>query len=121
MLMRPLTRLRLEIPEDPEARTRQQEEFLVNSQELLEAFEEKLRREGLEKGLKEGRQMGREEGRLEEARVQLRRLAVRRFGKLPAWLEKWCAAQTQSETVEQAAEELLEARTPADLKKRVHA
>jgi hypothetical protein len=123
LLLKPLMRLRFEIPPEPGVRTPQQEEFLVNSQELLQAFEEELLRKGHEKGLEEGLekglQEGRQEGRLEEARAVLHRLATRRFGAWPAWLEKWSAAQTAPEEVERAAEELLDARTPAALKKRL--
>lgn len=119
LLLEPLMRLRFEIPPDPGVRTPQQEEFLVNSQELLQAFEEDLLRKGHEKGHEKGLEKGREEGRLQEARALLRRLAARRFGAWPAWLEKWSAAQTSPEPVEHAAEELFDARTPAELKKRI--
>lgn len=83
-----LLKLRVEIPKDPAERTESDEEFIMATQDILDAYIEKLKQEGREEGRAEGREEGRAEGRNEGSclahRKDLIDVYTTRFGAPPA-------------------------------------
>ncbi len=75
-----LLRLRIEIPKDPAERTESDEEFIMATQDILDAYIEKLKQEGRD----EGRAEGRDEGRCLAHRKDLIDVYTTRFGAPPA-------------------------------------
>jgi predicted transposase YdaD len=73
-------------------------------------------KQGLQKGLRKGRREGREEGLHQGELTVLKRLIVKRFGEIPAWLEERLAKSPAAE-LEQLGERLLDAQTLEDLVK----
>jgi hypothetical protein len=71
-----LLRLRLEVPADPAARTSDDQEFLMDTQDIVE----KWRNEAIQEGFTQGRAQG-----VQDALVQLYEA---RFGAMPADLRK---------------------------------
>jgi flagellar biosynthesis/type III secretory pathway protein FliH len=67
-----LVRLRLEIPTDPSQRTDDDQEFLMQTQDIVETWRQEAIQEGVKKGVKQGVQQG-------ECAVLLRQLR-KRFG-----------------------------------------
>jgi hypothetical protein len=60
-----LVRLRLEIPRDPAQRTADDEEFLMDTQDIVENWRREAVQEGRAEGVQEGRAEGVQEGRAE--------------------------------------------------------
>lgn len=58
------------------------------AKEIMETYAQKWLREGRESGLQEGRQAGRQEGRQEGVSTTLLRILHRRFGGVPAAVER---------------------------------
>jgi predicted transposase YdaD len=75
-------------------------------------------RQGLEQGRKEGKeegkQEGRQEGKQEEGLAILRKLMIKRFGRLPGWAEERLAAMSVAE-LEDLSLAVLDANTVAEL------
>jgi len=102
-----LVRLRLSVPTDPAQRTIDDQEFLMNTQDIVENW----RREAIQEGRQEGRQEGMELG---ERKLLLRQLR-RRFGaEIDGEIERRVAA-APAERVEVWAERVLSAGTLAEL------
>jgi predicted transposase YdaD len=78
------------------------------------------RQKGLAEGLAQGLERGLEQGRLAELRSLLARLAVRRLGACPRWLEDW-PQQAGPGVLELAIEELLDVRDLDELRRRIEA
>ena len=74
-----LLRYRLEVPSDPAKRTNDDEEFLMSTHEIVEAWKREQRQAGIQEGRQEGLQEGRQEGR-QEAMLDLYEV---RFGVVP--------------------------------------
>ena len=64
-----LTKLRFEVPTETGARTPEEEEFVMTTQELFEQYQQNVRNEGVQVGLQKGRQEGRQEGLREAIRT----------------------------------------------------
>jgi hypothetical protein len=79
-----LLSLRLEIPAEPDKRTRDEEEFVMSTQDMVEAFIEQQRSKGRNEGRREGRNEGRREGRDEGLAEGLIEVFTARFGAPPA-------------------------------------
>jgi len=71
-----LVRLRLEIPTDPAQRTDDDQEFFMQTQDIVEAWRQEAIQEGVKQGVQEGVKQGIQQG---ECAVLLRQLR-RRFG-----------------------------------------
>jgi hypothetical protein len=98
-----LLRLRLTVPTDPAQQTSDDQEFLMNTQDIVETW----RREAIEEGVKQG---------LEQAeRKVLLRLLRRRFGaEVDGEIERRVAA-APGERIEIWTERVLSAATLAEL------
>jgi hypothetical protein len=57
-----LLRLRLEVPADPTKRTNDDQEFLMNTQDIVETWRREAIQEGVKQGIEEGVKQGIEEG-----------------------------------------------------------
>jgi hypothetical protein len=71
-----LLRLRLDIPRDPAQRTPDDEEYLMDTQDIVEIW----RREAVQEGVREGRAEGVQEGRAEGVQEALIDILEARFG-----------------------------------------
>lgn len=78
-----LLRLHLEVPADPAERTRDDEEFYMSTQDIVENLIEQSRRQGFQQGLEKGLQQGLEKGRSQELIETLLALYKSRFGEPP--------------------------------------
>ena len=102
-----LLRLRLAVPTDPAQQTSDDQEFLMNTQDIVETW----RREAIQEGVKQGLEQGLEQGE----RKQLLRLLRRRFGTaVDAQAERRVAA-APTEQIEIWAERVLSAATLTEL------
>jgi hypothetical protein len=123
--------LHLTVPTDPAQRTSDDQEFLMNTQDIVETWRRKAIEEGVKQGLEEGVKQGLEEGvkqGLEEGvkqglqqgleqgeRKVLLRLLRRRFGaKVDGEVERRIAAAS-GEQIEIWAERVLSAATLGEL------
>ncbi|MFS8067741.1 MAG: hypothetical protein ACMG6S_15360 [Byssovorax sp.] len=77
-----LLRLRLEVPADPTKRTRDDQEFLMNTQDIVETW----RREAIQEGIKQGVKQGVEQGLARGVARSLIDIYEARFGATPAEL-----------------------------------
>jgi hypothetical protein len=114
-----LVRLRLTVPTDPAQQTSDDQEFLMNTQDIVETWRREAIQEGVEQGLKQGRQEGVEQGLqqgLEQGeRTLLLRLLRRRFGAgVDGEIERRVAAASAKQ-IEVWAERVLSAATLAEL------
>jgi hypothetical protein len=101
-----LVGLRLTVPTDPAQQTSDDQEFLMNTQDIVETW----RREAIQEGVQQGLQQG-----LERERKLLLRLLRRRFGaEVDCETERRVAA-APAEQVEVWAERVLSAATLAEL------
>jgi hypothetical protein len=102
-----LLRLRLAVPTDPARQTSDDQEFLMNTQDIVETW----RREAIQEGVKQGLQQGLEQG---ERKLLLRQLR-RRFGsEVDGEIERRVAT-APAEQVEVWAERVLSATTLTEL------
>ena len=98
-----LLRLRLTVPTDPAQQTSDDQEFLMNTQDIVETW----RREAIQEGVKQGLEQG-------ERKLLLRQLR-RRFGaEVDGETERRVAAAS-AEQIEMWAERVLSAATLAEL------
>jgi hypothetical protein len=97
-----LLRLRLTVPNDPAEQTSDDQEFLMDTQDIVDAW----RREAVQEGLQQG---------LERERKLLLRLLRRRFGAEVDSETERRVAVASSEQVEVWAERVLSAATLAEL------
>src|SRR5215470_17460110 len=58
-----LLRLRLTVPSDPAKQTTDDQEFLMDTQDIVETWRREAVQEGVEQGRKQGLEQGREQGR----------------------------------------------------------
>jgi hypothetical protein len=101
-----LLRLRLTVPTDPAQQTSDDQEFLMNTQDIVETW----RREAIEEGVKQGLELG-----IERERKLLLRLLWRRFGAdVDDEIERRVAA-APPEKIEVWAERVLSAATLTEL------
>jgi len=123
----PLLRCRLAVPTDPAQQTSDDQEFLMDTQEIVETWRQEAIQEGVKQGLEEGVKQGLEEGvkqGLEEGvkqgleqgeRKLLLRMLRRRFGaEVDGETERRVAAAS-AEQVEVWAERVLSATSLAEL------
>ena len=113
-----LLRFRLTVPNDPAQQTSDDQEFLMNTQDIVETWRQEAIEEGvkqgLEQGLEEGVKQGLEQG-LERERKLLLRLLRRRFGdEVDGETERRIAA-ARAEQIEVWAERVLSAATLDEL------
>lgn len=76
-----LLRLRVDVPAEPEQRTREDEEFLMNTQDVVDGWWRQAFKEGVEKGEQLGVEQGLEKG-LATARHTFLLLYEARFGRI---------------------------------------
>jgi hypothetical protein len=102
-----LVRFRLTVPTDPAQQTSDDQEFLMDTQDIVEIWRREAIEEGVEQGLKQGVEQG-------ERKLLLRQLR-RRFGaEVDGEIERRVAA-AGAEQVEVWAERVLSASTLAEL------
>jgi hypothetical protein len=105
-----LLRLRLTVPIDPTQQTSDDQEFLMNTQDIVETW----RREAIQEGVKQGLEQGVQQG-VERERKLLLRLLRRRFGaEVDGEIERRVAA-APAEQIEVWAERVLSAATLNEL------
>jgi hypothetical protein len=102
-----LLRLRLAVPIDPAKQTSDDQEFLMNTQDVVETW----RREAIQEGVKQGLKQGLEQGE----RKLLLRLLRRRFGKQVDRETEQRIAAAPAEQIEVWAERVLSASTLVEL------
>ena len=114
-----LLRLRLAVPTDPAQQTSDDQEFLMNTQDIVETWRQEAIQEGVEQGVKQGIEQGVKQGIKQgleqgERKLLLRQLR-RRFGaEVDGELERRVAA-APAEQIEVWAERVLSAATLAEL------
>jgi DNA invertase Pin-like site-specific DNA recombinase len=107
----PLLRCRLAVPTDPAQQTSDDQEFLMDTQEIVETWRREAIQEGVKQGLEEGVKQGLEQGE----RKLLLRMLRRRFGaEVDGEAERRVAA-APAEQVEVWAERVLSATSLAEL------
>jgi hypothetical protein len=100
-------RLRVTVPTDPAQQTSDDQEFLMNTQDIVETWRREAIQEGVEQGVKQGLEQG-------ERKVLLRQLR-RRFGaEVDGGTERRVAAAS-AEQLEVWAERVLSVATLAEL------
>lgn len=109
-----LVRLRLAVPADPAMRTSDDQEFLMDTQDIVEAWRREAFQEGVREGVEQGLKQGLEAG-VERERKLLLRLLRRRFGnRVDAEAER--RVETASaEQIEVWAERVLSAESLGEL------
>src|SRR5262249_59372740 len=112
-----LLRLHLTVPTDPAQQTSDDQEFLMDTQDVVETWRREAIQEGVKQGLEEGVKQGLEEGvkqGLEQGeRKVLLRLLRRRFGaEVDGEMERRVAA-APAEQIEVWTERVLSATTLA--------
>jgi uncharacterized protein DUF4351 len=106
-----LLRCRLAVPTDPAQQTSDDQEFLMDTQEIVETWRREAIQEGVKQGLEEGVKQGLEQGE----RKLLLRMLQRRFGaEVDGETERRVAAAS-AEQVEVWAERVLSATSLAEL------
>jgi flagellar biosynthesis/type III secretory pathway protein FliH len=114
-----LLRLRLTVPTDPAQQTSDDQEFLMNTQDIIETWRREAIQEGVEQGLEQGVKQGLEQGVKQgleqgERKVLLRQLR-RRFGaEVDGEIERRVAT-VAVEQIEVWAERVLSAATLTEL------
>jgi flagellar biosynthesis/type III secretory pathway protein FliH len=104
----------LTVPTDPAQQTSDDQEFLMNTQDIVETWRQEAIQEGVKQGLEQGVKHGLEQG-VERERKLLLRLLQRRFGaEVDGETERRVAA-APAEQIEVWAERLLSASTLAEL------
>jgi len=106
-----LLRLRVTVPTDPAQQTSDDQEFLMNTQDIVETWRREAIQEGVQQGLEQGVRQGLEQGE----RKLLLRLLRRRFGaEVDGEIERRVAA-APAEQIEVWAERVLSAATLTEL------
>jgi flagellar biosynthesis/type III secretory pathway protein FliH len=106
-----LVRLRLEIPADPSEQTSDDQEFLMDTQDIVERWRQEAFQQGERAGFQEGERAGFQQGE----RAVLLRLLRRRFGALVDAVIELRVATASTEQLEAWAERVLSAATLAEL------
>ena len=106
-----LLRLRLEVPVDPAQRTTDDQEFLMDTQDIVEAWRQQAIQEGERAGFQQGERAGFQQG---ERAVLLRQLR-RRFGAAVDAAIELRVAAASTEQLELWTERVLTAATLAEL------
>jgi hypothetical protein len=101
-----LVRLRLTVPSDPAQQTSDDQEFLMNTQDIVDTWRREAIQEGVQQGLAEG---------VERERKLLLRLLRRRFGAEVNSEAERRVATAPAEQIESWAERVLSAATLAEL------
>jgi hypothetical protein len=109
-----LLRLRLTVPTDPAQQTSDDQEFLMNTQDIVETWRREAVQEGVQQGLEQGVQQGLEQG-VERERKLLLRLLRRRFGAEVGGETERRVAAAPAEQIEVWAERVLSAATLTEL------
>jgi hypothetical protein len=114
-----LLRLRLTVPTDPAQQTSDDQEFLMNTQDIVETWRREAIQEGVKQGLEQGVKQGLEQGVKQgleqgERKVLLRQLR-RRFGAEVDDETERRVAMAPAEQIEVWAEQVLSAATLAEL------
>jgi flagellar biosynthesis/type III secretory pathway protein FliH len=114
-----LLRLRLAVPIDPAKQTSDDQEFLMNTQDVVETWRREAIQEGitqgLEQGVKQGLEQGVRQGLEQGERKLLLRLLQRRFGSQVDRETEQRIAAASAEQIEVWAERVLSAATLAEL------
>jgi len=97
-----LLRLRLDAPKDPAKQTREDQEFLMTTQDVVELWKQEVRNEGIE------------EGSLREARSALRRVLAKRKLGLSAADEARIDTCADLATLERWLEQAIDASSAAE-------
>jgi flagellar biosynthesis/type III secretory pathway protein FliH len=74
-----LLKLRLDVPSDPEKQTSEDQEFLMDTEDIVEKWRRKAVQEGVEQGIKQGVEQGVKQG----VASSLIELYEARFGAMP--------------------------------------
>jgi hypothetical protein len=106
-----LLRLRLAVPTDPAKQTNDDQEFLMNTQDVVETWRREAIQEGIAQGLEQGVRQGLEQGE----RKLLLRLLQRRFGNQVDREIEQRIAEAPAEQIEVWAERVLSASTLTEL------
>jgi hypothetical protein len=110
-----LLRLRLTVPTEPAQQTSDDQEFLMNTQDIVETWRREAIQEGVKQGLEQGLEQGVKQGLEQGERKLLLRQLRRRFGaEVDGETERRVAAAS-AEQVEVWAERVLSAATLAEL------
>jgi hypothetical protein len=110
-----LLRLRLTVPTDPAQQTSDDQEFLMNTQDIVETWRREAIQEGVEQGVKQGLEQGVKQGLEQGERKLLLRQLRRRFGtEVDGEIERRVAVAPAGQ-VEVWAERVLSAATLAEL------
>jgi Domain of unknown function (DUF4351) len=114
-----LLRLRLAVPIDPAKQTSDDQEFLMNTQDVVETWRREAIQEGitqgLEQGVKQGLEQGVKQGLEQGERKLLLRLLRQRFGSQVDRETEQRIAAAPAEQIEVWAERVLSAATLAEL------
>ena len=78
-----LLRLRLTVPSDPAKQTTDDQEFLMDTQDIVEAWRREAIEQGREQGIKQGREQGIKQGREQGVAHSLVAVYEARFGAMP--------------------------------------
>jgi Domain of unknown function (DUF4351) len=110
-----LLRLRLTVPTDAAQQTSDDQEFLMNTQDIVETWRREAIQEGVKQGLEQGLEQGVKQGLEQGERKVLLRQLRRRFGaEVDGKIERRVAA-APGEQIEIWAERVLSAATLAEL------
>jgi flagellar biosynthesis/type III secretory pathway protein FliH len=110
-----LVRLRLAVPSEPAQRTPDDQEFLMDTQDVVETWRREAIQEGREEGVKQGLEEGVKQGLEQGERKLLLRMLRRRFGaEVDGEMERRVAAAS-AEQIEVWAERVLSATTLAEV------
>jgi len=106
--------LRLAVPSEPAQRTPDDQEFLMDTQDIVEIWRQEAIQEGLKQGLERGVRQGLEQG-IERERKLLLRLLRRRFGDQVDEATERRVEAASAEQIEVWVERVLSADTLAEL------
>jgi hypothetical protein len=109
-----LVRLRLAVPSEPAQRTPDDQEFLMDTQDIVEIWRQEAIQEGVKQGLEQGAKQALEQS-LERERKLLLRLLRRRFGDRVDENTERRVATASAEQIEIWVERVLSAGTLGEL------
>jgi hypothetical protein len=110
-----LVRLCLAVPADPTQRTTDDQEFLMDTEDIVEAWRQEAIREGFQQGERTGFQQGERTGFQQGERAVLLRQLRRRFGTSVDSAIELRVAVASAEQIELWTERVLSAATLAEL------